>query len=868
MVSSLDMFNLLQRRRLRRLHRFSIPKMSKMRFLTTLATLSFFALIASFLLVGFLFAWYSRDLPRPDKVRRVSGISTIIYDRNQQPLYDIYRDQNRVPIDLSEMPDHLKKATIAIEDKNFYSHQGFSIQGIVRGLFNTIFRGRVEGGSTLTQQLVKNALLTSERTLPRKIKEFILSVEIERRYTKDEILQLYLNEAPYGGTTVGVEAAAQSYFGKHASQLNLTESVILAGMPQRPSYFSPYSGNPKAYIGRAGDVLRRMREDGYISSQQEETVKKELPNVSFKPAGQEIKAPHFVMYVREQLIDRFGEQMVEEGGLRVYTTLDLDLAEKAQAIVTEEVDKAKSLKVGNGAALALNPQNGEILLMVGSKDYFATDYEGNYNVTTALRQPGSAIKPITYATAFKKGFTPSTLIMDVETHFPGGAGEKDYIPKNYDLKYRGPLQLRYALGNSINVVAVKLLSQVGVKDMLTTAYSMGLTTLEPTQSNVNKFGLSITLGGGEVRLLELINSFGVFANRGVLHEPVSILKVTNSKGKILYEYKPSKGKVVLGEDVAYLISDILSDNSARSEVFGVNSWLNIAGRKVAVKTGTTDDKKDNWTVGYLSTFALGSWVGNNDNTPMDPKLASGVSGAAPIWNRIMREVLKNLPPEDFKKPDNIVEAEIDAFGGGLAKEGYPKRREYFKKGTEPAREASIYKKIKISRETGKVANPIEVATGAYDEKEFIVFTESDPVSSDGKNRFQEGIDAWVSQQGDPKYHPPTEKSSAQQDNVVINIYNPQDQKRYETNDIRIEAEAFSSSDIVKTEVGIDDLIKKTVSSKTIDEVFNLSDGTHTIRVRAEDSKGKNATATVRIGVKVNWDAFPTPTPTPTPSPTP
>lgn len=857
------MFDLLQSRRLRKFRLSTRLTINKIEFLTLIARGLFFLLIGGFVFMVLLFAWYSKDLPSPTKIKRASGISTIIYDRNGETLYDIYKEQDRIPVELDQVSQYLKQATIAIEDKEFYKHQGFSLKGILRAFFNIIFKRRLEGGSTLTQQLVKNVLLSFERTLPRKIKEFVLAVEIERRYSKDEILQLYLNEAPYGGTAVGIEVAAQTYFGKHARDLTLTESVILAGMPQRPSYYSPYTGDPKAYINRAKEVARRMREDGYITHQQEEAIGQELSNIQFKPTGAAIKAPHFVMYVREELTRRFGEKMVEEGGLRVYTTLDLKLQEKAQSIVKEEVDKAKNLKVGNGAALALDPKTGEILVMVGSKDYFALDYDGNFNVTTALRQPGSAIKPITYVTAFKKGFTAASLLMDTETHFPGGTGKPDYIPKNYDLKFRGPIQLRYALGNSINVVAVKLLAYIGVKEMLNTAYNMGLTSLKPTQENIDKFGLSITLGGGDVRLLELVNAFGVFAAEGILHEPFAITKVTDSKGKILYQYRQSKGKRVLSEDDVFLISSILSDNNARKEVFGPNSWLNISQAKVAVKTGTTDDKKDNWTIGYTPSFVLGTWVGNNDNSPMDPKLASGVSGAAPIWHRIMLEALKNLPAQDFNKPDNIVEMEIDAFGGGLPKSGYPTRKEYFKKGTEPTKEASIYQKFKISKETGKIANLIEIAQGAYEEKEFIVFKEDDPISTDGKNRFQEGINQWLATNPDPKYHPPTDTSSAKTDDLVVNIDQPNDQQRYEINDIQIKVEAFSLNQIVSLEIEIDGVVKKTTDQSTIDEVFHLSDGPHLIKVRGKDNKGKTAEGTVRIGVKSSWESvLPTPSPTP------
>ncbi|MBI2029415.1 penicillin-binding protein [Candidatus Gottesmanbacteria bacterium] len=837
------------------MRKFTFSKAAILRY-ATLAIL--ILLILGFIATAFLFVWYGRDLPKPDQIRRTSGLSTIIYDRNGKVLYDIYKDENRVPVGLSEVPDHLKNATVAIEDKDFYKHKGFSIPGLLRGLIiSPLIKGRTEGGSTLTQQLVKNALLSNERSVPRKIKEFILSVEIERRYSKDEILQMYLNEVPYGGTAAGIEVASQDYFGKRAKDLTLSESAVLAGIPQRPSFYSPYTGDSKAYIARGGDVLRRMREDGYITKEEEEAAKKELPGLSFQPQRKDILAPHFVMYVREQLLDRFGEKSIEEDGLRVFTTLDYELQEKSQQAVFEEVEKAKGLQVGNGAALAMDPNTGEILVMIGSKDYFATDEDGNYNVTTALRQPGSTLKPITYAAAFKKGFTPSSIIMDVPTKFPGGAGEKEYEPKNYDGKFRGPIQLRQALGNSINMSAVKLLSYVGVEDLLSTAFNMGLTSLAPTQDNVNRFGLSVTLGGGEVTLLELVNAFGVFATNGQFHEPVSILKVTDSSGKILYQDKPTKGKTVLGEDVSFLISNILSDNNARIDVFGPNSWLNIDG--VAVKTGTTDDKKDNWTVGYVPSIVIGAWVGNNDNTQMSPTLASGVTGAAPIWNRIMQEALKKYPKEAFKKPDNIVELDIDAYGGGLPKEGYPIRKEFYKKGTEPTTQSAIYKKIKISKSTGKLANEVEVASGNYEEKEFIVFAENDPLSTDGRNRYQEGINTWLSTQSDSKFHPPTDNSDGSNNSVVVELHEPDQEKRYDTNDITIQAKGVSLNGISKLEIEIDGGLKKTVNGDSINEVFNMTTGPHTVKITAFDNQGNNGSREVKIGVKSDWQTTPTPT---------
>ncbi|MBI3955376.1 transglycosylase domain-containing protein, partial [Candidatus Gottesmanbacteria bacterium] len=558
--------------------------------LITLGVLVFIAVI--------LFFWYSRDLPSPDKIKRKTGFSTVLLDRTGKPIYDIYSDQNRIPISFTEIPDSLKKATIAIEDKNFYTHQGFDPKGILRSVFNIItFRG-LQGGSTLTQQLVKNVLLSSERTLPRKIKEFILSVQIERKYSKDEILQMYLNEAPYGGTMWGIESAAEGYFGKHAKDLDFLESIILSGLPQRPSYYTPFGPSPKAYMIRAEEVLRRLREDNIITQSQEADYKRNLPNVKFISNSEQSRAWHFVEYVKKQLNEQFGDTLIDKSGLRITTTLDSELQSVTEKIVFEELEKLKGMSVGNGAEIVINPNTGEILSYIGSKEYNSKDeaFQGKFDVVSmGYRQPGSALKPITYAAAFNKGYTPSYLLMDVETRFHGGADNKDYVPKNYDNKFRGPVQLRFALANSINVPAVKLTALTGIKDILKTASDMGITTLSPTDDNVKRFGLSLTLGGGEVRLLDLASAYGVFATGGMRHDPIVILKITDSIGKTLYEYKPSIGKRVLNEDVSFLISDILSDNDSRKEVFGLNSYLYIPSHDVAVKTGTTDDKRDNWT---------------------------------------------------------------------------------------------------------------------------------------------------------------------------------------------------------------------------------------------------------------------------------
>lgn len=863
------MFDIFQERSWKRLRPGVYTRAEKIKRWSQISTIGLIGLIGLIFLTIFIFAWYVKDLPRPDRVRRIEGLSTVILERNGEVLYDIFGEQNRVPVSLDQMPLYLRQATIAIEDKDFYKHQGFSLRGMGRAIINIFVFRSLQGGSTLTQQLVKNVLLTSERTLPRKIKEFILAVQIERKYTKDEILQMYLNEAPYGGTAVGVETAAQTYFGKHAKDLNLTESVILSGLPVSPSRYSPFGADPKAYIWRSQQVLRRMREENYITKAQEEETAKTLDKVEFAKESVNFRAPHFVMYVKEQLISQFGEKMVEEGGLKVTTTLDWKIQEQTEKIVKEEVEKLKSLRVTNGAATVLNPKTGQILAMVGSKDYSATEASGlKFNVVTqGLRQPGSAIKPIIYAAAFKKGYTPAALLIDVETHFPGGEGKPDYVPKNYDNKFRGPIQVRFALANSINVAAVKIQAMVGTKDALATAYDMGLTTLKPTDDTLRRLGLSMTLGGGEVKLLDLTSAFGVFATGGIRHEPVSILKVQDSHGKVLFENKPTLGQRVLTPEVSFLISHILLDNEARKEIFGPNSWLVVPGKTVSVKTGTTDDKRDNWTVGYTPGFVVGVWVGNNDNSSMHPSLASGVTGAAPIWNRIMRTVLKDKADEPLAVPSGIVNSQIDAYSGGLPKDGQPTRNEYFISGTEPTTISPIYQRLKISKNNGKLANPVEIALGQYEEKDFIVLQEQDPVSTDGKNRWQEAIDAWLAGNADPKYHPPKETSSDKLNEVAVKIKNPSDHAQINDNDVLVEAEAVSSGEIIKLEVLVDGSLKRSISTNKFSERVNMENGAHAIKVKAQDSRGNASESEIKIGVNVPWD-YVSPTPTPTPSPIP
>ncbi len=814
--------------------------------------------IALFLLAIIIFAL---QVPSPqDLTNRDVAQATKIYDKTGELLYDIYQNQNRTPIKLSDVPEYVKQATISIEDKDFYSHSGFSIAGITRAMFELAVYRRLQGGSTLTQQLVKNALLSGERTLPRKLKELILAIQVERVYSKDQILEMYLNEIPYGGTAYGIEAAANLYFGKHTFELTLGEAALLAGLPQRPSVYSPYGSRPELSKIRQSQVLRRMVEDGYIiSSQAKEAEAQEL---TYRTAQNEVgfKAPHFVLYVKEKLIEQFGDRLVEQGGLKVTTTLDYKMQEEAEKIVKQEIEKLKGSRVGNGAAVIIDPKTGQILSLVGSKDYFAKSepencveattctFEPNVNAALSLRQPGSATKPINYAKGLEKGYSANYTINDVKTEFPGG-NKPSYIPVNYDGRFHGPTQVRFALGNSYNLPAVKMLALVGVKDVLDLGYRMGLTTWEPSEENVNLVGLSLTLGGREVRLLDLTSAFGVLANKGKQVDPISILKVEDSKGKTLFEYNKSDGRGVLDDGVAFIISDILADSGARTAAFGSNSILNIPGKVVAVKTGTTDEKRDNWTIGYTPSRVVGVWVGNNDNSVMDPKIASGVTGASPVWNKIMAVALRDLPNESFERPGKVAQAEVDGLMSGKPHSTSPTRKEYFIGGTEPNSESSAYQRAKVCR-----SNPHRLAGDGEDgdDKDVIVLKEDDPTGAD---KWQKGIDEWVLTSPDARFVGATKGCSgipgftAGTGGVIqiINVSNGANVPRV----FDVLASVNSPNGVKKVTWSIDGEQKASQTSEpfALHVEFPAGDrGSHTITVTLEDQNDQTHTSTIGVTV--------------------
>lgn len=609
--------------------------------------------VLGMVVAGFLFIWIS-TLDIPDlssfEQRRVLQ-STKIYDRTGEILlYDLHQDVKRTIVGYEDISHHIKNATIAIEDDTFFEHAGVRPLAILRSMItNTLTRGGPfsgAGGSTITQQVIKNSILVQEKTLTRKIKEAILAIRLEQVLSKEEILLHYLNESPYGGTIYGVEEASLAFFGKPASDVTLAEAAYLAALPQAPTYFSPYGSNIKELEERKNYVLKRMAINGFITEDEAEAAQSE--QVEWRPqVATGIRAPHFVFYVREYLARKYGEESLAERGFRVITTLDWELQEEAEKIVKDYALKNDgTYNAENAALVAEDPKTGEILTMVGSRDYFDEDIDGNFNIAVAERQPGSSFKPFVYAHAFEKGYTPSTVVFDLKTQFsttcpPNNFTSEDgcYSPTNYDNQFRGPVNLRNALAQSLNVPAVKVLYLAGIQSSIKLARDMGITTL----ADANQYGLTLVLGGGEVKLVDMVAAYSVFANEGVREEQISILRIEDSHGNIIEEFKPDESRV-MDRNIALMISDVLSDNVARTPLYGSNSALYFGDRDVAAKTGTTNDKRDAWVIGYTPNIVVGAWAGNNDNSPM-----SEISGLiiTPLWRAFMDVALQKLQNESF-----------------------------------------------------------------------------------------------------------------------------------------------------------------------------------------------------------------------------
>jgi 1A family penicillin-binding protein len=639
-----------------------------------------FFLLGSFivliLVIFYNFYQLIQNLPDPKNLAyKDLALTTKIYDRNEKLLYEIYENENRTYLSLEQIPNDIKNATIAVEDQEFYIHPGYSLRGILRALYKNFTSNNLEGGSTITQQLIRSKYLTQEKTYKRKIIEVLLSIWTEKLYTKNQILEMYLNQVPYGGTAWGIQAAAQTYFGADVSSLNLAQAAFLAGLPASPSVYSPFNSNQQVYKQRQAEVLNRMLKDRYINRDQYDDALKE--KLVFRAPHTAINAPHFVMYVKDYLLKYYGRRLVEKGGLTVITTLDLDLQNKTQEIVERQLNNLKNLNVNNGAVLITDPKNGQILTMVGSKDYFDNENDGNFNVTTSLRQPGSTVKVINYALALSsKKYTAASIINDSPISF--STKYSIYSPQNYDGRYHGPVTIRTALASSYNVPAVKILADIGVDNMVKLGKSMGIESWKYD----NDFGLSLTLGGGEVTMLDMAKVYATLANGGTYNDLTPIIKIIDSKGNELSLPFKKKPQRVLSDGVAFIISNILSDNQARSPAFGRNSDLYIQNQQLAVKTGTSDSKRDNWTIGYTNDHVITVWVGNNNNSPMHPLLASGVTGASPIWREVVQNIQNNKFFSGFYPPDSIIAKKCNTI------------IEYFLAGTENQANCNFFTKSK------------------------------------------------------------------------------------------------------------------------------------------------------------------------------
>ena len=789
------------------------------------------------LLILLMFAWYAKDLPTPGKIKHRQAVAaTQIFDRNGNELYAVHGDIKRIMVTESDIPEVVKQATITAEDRNFYKHHGFNLKSIARALlYNFTHQGSTQGGSTITQQFVKNALLDPQRTWTRKIKEAILTIEVEIMYDKNEILTMYLNEIPYGSNAYGVEAASETYFGKKVKDLDLAEATILAALPRAPSYYSPYGIHPDKREVRVNYILDSMADLSYISRDEANKAKKEAKELKYQPRKEQIEAPHFVMYVKDLLVDKYGEQMVEEGGLKVTTTLDGDKQKMAEeAIAAGAARRFDSINASNASLVSIDPKTGQILAMVGSIDFFNNDIDGQVNVAIADRQPGSAFKPVVYATAFKKQYNPAFTLWDVTTDFG------NYTPQDYDGQTRGPVSARKALAGSLNIPAVRMLYLAGMDNVLNQAHSMGITTL----NDRNRYGLSLVLGGGEIKLVDLATAYGVFANKGVLEPTTPILKVTDSNGKVLEEYKENK-KDVLDPQIAYEISSILSDNQARSFIFGSRSALYFDDRPVAAKTGTTSEYRDAWTFGYTPSLVTGVWVGNNDNTPMTAG-AAGAMAAAPIWHDYMGKALANSTVEEFDRPAGIQDVTVDKYTNKLPTGGETVT-DIFAPWQIPTERARGVGSIRIDKYTGKEAT--DDCPDQFVEKK--VFMDIHSEVPDNPN-WERPVRAYAAGMGIISVSPPAgEKTCAGLTNkTTINIKSPANNSTI-NGVFTISVGVDSAVGVKSVEFLIDDKSLGTVTTKPYSIVYNadiLSTGAHRISAVVIDTTGLSFSDSVIVNV--------------------
>jgi 1A family penicillin-binding protein len=775
-----------------------------------------FLLLALFVLIFVIIYvfWVSRDLPNPNQLMtREVAQSTKIYDRTgENILYEISGNERRTLVALNDIPDYVKRATIAIEDKNFYKHGAFSVWSMFRTAITNVIFSRSAGGSTLTQQFIKNAVLTNEKTITRKVKELVLSYRLEKKFSKDEILQMYLNEIPYGSNAYGVEAASQKYFGKGVKNVSLAEAAVLAAIVQVPSRYSPYGPNKDILLSRKDYVLTLMAEQGYISTTERDAA--QAQEIIFKGPETNITAPHFVMYIKDILGDKYGEKMVEQGGLKIYTTLDLYKQKAAEEVITEKTkDYPKKFGANNAALVSIDPKTGQILAMVGSRDYFDDSIDGQVNVATRPRQPGSSMKPIVYAALFEKGYTPDTILYDVVTNFSTDPAQP-YEPHNYSGQELGPVTIRKSLAGSLNIPAVKAIYLADINNVIDLAENLGYSTLYPR----SRFGLSLVLGGAEVELLEHVNAYSAFARDGQISPIVSILKVEDKDGRVLEEYQASEKKV-LNSKVARMINSILSDNEARTYVFGAKNYLTLGDRPVAAKTGTTNDFHDAWTIGYTPSLVTGVWVGNSNNKAMSGK-ADGSVLAAPIWQAFMSKVLGDTPKETFKTPDDY-KTNKPILDGVIPTEN-------IKIDISTGLPASSSTPLEL---TGEVVGPAYHSILYYvDKNNPLGDSPTDPSTDPQFNLWEKPVRRWAEKNASstPLISSPTSSTKK----PVVEIITPTNNQIISVNALDVQIEAFSTDGISHIEYYLNNnLWYSALNTAAISQPINfLNNGYQTLRV--------------------------------------
>lgn len=815
----------------------------KQRFLRPLLK---FGLIGGAIIIfigAIMFLYYSSQVPtREEILASAEGSSTKIYDRTgEHVLYDLSGDVKKTWIPLDQLPEHVKWSVIAIEDDQFYAHRGFDLPALAKVFLHEAFGiGPQRGGSTITQQLVKNVLLSPEKTYRRKAKEFIISYQMEKKFSKDEILELYFNVVPYGSTAYGIESAAEAYFGKKATELDLAESAVLAAMLKATTYYSPYGSHTDDLFARQQLVLNQMVKLGYVSEEEAEAAKNQ--ELEFNKLSHSIQAPHFALYVKELLAEKYGEEIVEKGELKVLTTLDFEKQQIAEEAIVAGVERNEAnYGAHNAAMVSIDAGTGEVLAMVGSRDYFNEEYDGAVNVVMRPRQPGSSFKPIVYAAAFLEGLSPETILFDVLTTFKTETG-KDYAPHNYDDETHGPVSIRKALAGSLNIPAVKTIYLAGVGNVLDLAEAMGYTTFEDR----SRFGLSLVLGGGEVKLIDHVRAFGVLAQNGVRHELQYILRVEDREGKVLEEFKAEdvQGEEVLESEAAKKITSILSDDAARAYVFGVGSYLTLGERPVAAKTGTTNDYRDGWTIGYTPSMVTGVWVGNNDNTEMKGKAAGG-NVAAPIWHEYMSQALAGSEIERFDEPKAEELPEKPMFNGKIAQENI----------------------VQIDKASGKLATsltpPSFIEEKAFQELHSILHyvninnilgpIPSNPGNDPQYERWEEGVKLWAEENEiEIKQELPSEFDDlhTEENRPELDILSPSNNQRFTSPELSANIQVNTKRSISRVEYYLDNVLLATENSWPYNlsgyQLVGFANGERWLRVIAYDDIDNSREKSVRL----------------------